>query len=62
MWFLAAIVVATCALAVLAAVARLGREIPRVLEAFDDFGRELSPALIRVRSATEHLQARTPQP
>ena len=58
----AAAVVAAGALAVLLAVARLGREVPPVLEAFDGLGRELAPAVIRVRSATEQVQARTPEP
>jgi hypothetical protein len=37
---------------------RLVREIPRVLEVLDRFGRELQPALVRVRDATEALRSR----
>jgi hypothetical protein len=62
MWLFAAAVVAAGAVAVLFAVARLGREVPAALDAFDGFERELRPGLIRLRSATEQLQARTPQP
>jgi hypothetical protein len=57
-WFLVAAVVIAGALAIGAAIARLGREIPRALEALDGFGRELQPALVRVRSASAETRRR----
>jgi hypothetical protein len=62
MWLLAAAVVAAGAVGVLLAVARLSREVDPVVEAFAALGRELRPELIRVRSATEQVQTRTPEP
>jgi hypothetical protein len=43
------------------AMHRFGDELPRVLAAADRFGREMRPALIRVRTVTEDLRSRTPQ-
>jgi hypothetical protein len=61
MWMLVAAVVAAGAVAVVYAIARLGHEIPRAVEALDAFGREIRPALIRVDAATEDVRARTTQ-
>ena len=61
MWMLVAAVAAAGSTAVIFAIARLGHEIPRVVEALDAFGREMRPALIRVRTVTEDVRARTPR-
>jgi hypothetical protein len=57
-WFLVAVVVLFASLAIGAAIARLGREIPRALEALDGFGRALQPALVRVRAASAETRRR----
>ena len=62
MWMLVAAVVAVGSTAVVFAIARLGHEIPRAIEALDAFGREMRPALIRVRTVTDDVRARTPRP
>jgi hypothetical protein len=38
----------------------LRREIPRVVEVIDSFGRDLQPALVRVRSSADELRRRQP--
>jgi hypothetical protein len=57
-WFLVAAVVVAGACAIGAGIARLVREIPRTLETLDGFGRELQPALVRVRSASADTRHR----
>jgi hypothetical protein len=57
-WFFAVLVVGVLAAGVLAAIARLRREIPRVVEVIDSFGRDLQPALVRVRSSADELRRR----
>jgi hypothetical protein len=61
MWMLVAAVVAAGSAAVVFAITRLGHEIPRAIEALDAFGREMRPALIRVRTVTDDVRSRTPQ-
>jgi hypothetical protein len=62
MWMLVAATVAVGAIALIFAIVRLGHEIPQAVEALDAFGREMRPALIRVRVATDDVRTRTPQP
>jgi hypothetical protein len=59
---LVAAIVVVGAVAIGAAIARLGREIPRALDTLDEFGRHLPPALVRVHTATEETRSRTPRP
>jgi hypothetical protein len=61
-WMLVAAVIAAGAVAIFAAIIRLGREIPRALDTLDEFGRQLEPALVRVRTATDDTRSRTPRP
>ncbi|MGH8977279.1 MAG: hypothetical protein ACRDV7_04330 [Acidimicrobiia bacterium] len=56
-----AVLLALAAFGFARAIARFGDELPRALAAADRFGREMRPALIRVRSVTEDLRSRTPQ-
>ena len=60
-WMLVVAVAVLATMALGVAIARLGREIPRALEALDSFGRQLRPALVRVRTATDDVRSRTPQ-
>ena len=60
-WLLVSAVVAIGAAGIFFAIGRAGREIPRVLQVLDDFGRELRPALVRVRTSTDELRARRVQ-
>jgi hypothetical protein len=55
---LVAAVIVVAAVALAPVMRRLVREIPRVLEVLDRFGRELQPALVRVRDANEALRSR----
>jgi hypothetical protein len=59
-WLFAVLVVGVVAAGVLAAINRLRREIPRVVDVIDSFGRELQPALVRVRSSADELRRRQP--
>jgi hypothetical protein len=60
-WMLVALLIAAAAAGLGTAIARVRRAIPRALDALDSFGRELQPALVRVRTATDEVRARTPQ-
>jgi hypothetical protein len=60
-WLLTAAVIAAGAVAILVAMLRLAREIPRALGPRDECGRVLRPAVIRIRAAAEEVRARTPQ-
>ncbi len=57
-WLLVIAVVALGATGIFFAIGRASREIPRALQVLDDFGRELRPALVRVRTSTDELRAR----
>jgi hypothetical protein len=57
-WILVAVVLVVGMAALAAAILRLGRELPRALDALDSFGRELRPALVRVRTATDDVRTR----
>jgi hypothetical protein len=60
-WLLVATVIVASAGAVGVALARLARTLPRVLDVLDGFGRELRPALVRVRNATDELRTAPPR-
>jgi hypothetical protein len=60
-WLLVIAVVAIGATGIFFAIGRASREIPRALQILDDFGRELRPALVRVRTSTDELRARRVQ-
>jgi hypothetical protein len=57
-WLLVIAVVAAGAVGIFFAIGRASREIPRALQALDNVGRELRPALVRVRTSTDELRAR----
>jgi hypothetical protein len=57
-WMFVVAVIAAGTVASLFAMGRVRRGIPGVLEALDRFGREMQPAVVRVRSAAEELRDR----
>ena len=60
-WLLVIAAVAIGAAGIFVAIGRASREIPRALRVLDDFGREMRPALVRVRTYTDELRARRMQ-
>jgi hypothetical protein len=57
-WLLVATIVTLAAIGVTRAIVRFGHELPRLLVALDEFGREVRPAVVRVRTATDELRDR----
>ena len=58
-WTLVALgVVAASMAAVFVAISRVRDLVPRTLEALDLLGRDLQPAVVRVRDAAEEARAR----
>jgi ABC-type transporter Mla subunit MlaD len=60
-WMLVATLIAVCAAGLYYGITRARRAIPRALDTLDGFGRDLQPALVRLRTATDDVRARTPQ-
>jgi hypothetical protein len=59
LWSVLALVVVVASMAaVLIAVRRVRHLVPRTLEALDLLGRELQPALVRVRAEADATRAR----
>ena len=62
LWSVLALVVVVASMAaVLIAVRRVRDLVPRTLEALDLLGRELQPALVRVRDEADAARARRPR-